>query len=110
MMYPNPNFIIKYFPDAEFSADEGRDGRSSCLRIGTFMVIEKLMMECIKEEQGQYIYLTILPIRRFGVNETTVERAVFPSDERKEELMNAVINSDKSYEEILAFVRGEVVE
>ena len=28
---------------------------------------------------------------------------------RKEELMNAVINSDKSYEEILAFVRGEVV-
>lgn len=29
---------------------------------------------------------------------------------RKEELMNAVINSDKSYEEILAFVRGEVVE
>ncbi len=29
---------------------------------------------------------------------------------RKEELMDAVINSDKSYEEILAFVRGEVVE
>ena len=29
---------------------------------------------------------------------------------RKEELMNAVINSDKIYEEILAFVRGEVVE
>lgn len=29
---------------------------------------------------------------------------------RKKELMNAVINSDKSYEEILAFVRGEVVE
>lgn len=29
---------------------------------------------------------------------------------RREELMNAVINSDKSYEEILAFVRGEVVE
>ena len=29
---------------------------------------------------------------------------------RKEELMNAVINSNKSYEEILAFVRGEVVE
>lgn len=29
---------------------------------------------------------------------------------RKEELMNAVINSDKSHEEILAFVRGEVIE
>ena len=25
---------------------------------------------------------------------------------RKEELINAVINNDKSYEEILAFVRG----
>ena len=29
---------------------------------------------------------------------------------RKEELMNAVINSDKSYEEILAFVQGKEVE
>lgn len=29
---------------------------------------------------------------------------------RKEELMNAVINSDKSYEEILAFVQGKDVE
>ena len=29
---------------------------------------------------------------------------------RKEELMNAVINSSKSYEEILAFVQGKDVE
>lgn len=29
---------------------------------------------------------------------------------RKEELMNAVINSDKSYEEILAFIQGKEVE
>ena len=29
---------------------------------------------------------------------------------RKEELMNAVINRDKSYEEILAFVQGKEVE
>ena len=29
---------------------------------------------------------------------------------RKEELMNAVLNSDKSYEEILAFVQGKDVE
>ncbi len=58
MMYPNPNFM-KYFPDAELPADEGRDERSSCLRIGTFMVIEKLMME----------------------------RTVFPSDERNRYLL-----------------------
>ena len=29
---------------------------------------------------------------------------------RKEELMNAVINSSRSYEEILAFVQGKDVE
>lgn len=29
---------------------------------------------------------------------------------RKEELMSAVISSERSYEEILAFIRGEVVE
>lgn len=41
IMYPNPNFT-KYFPDAELPADNGCDERSSCIRIGTFMVIEKL--------------------------------------------------------------------
>lgn len=29
---------------------------------------------------------------------------------RKEELMDAVINSDRSYEEILAFVKGDATE
>ena len=43
-MYPNPNFLT-YFPDAELPADEGRMERSSCLHVGTFMVLEKLMME-----------------------------------------------------------------
>ena len=33
MMYPNPNFLT-YFPDAELPEDQGRDARSSCLRIG----------------------------------------------------------------------------
>ena len=44
MMYPNPNFLT-YFPDAELPEDQGRDVRSGCLRIGTWLVIEKLMME-----------------------------------------------------------------
>ena len=39
MMYPNPNFLT-YFPDAELPEDQGRDARSSCLRIGTWIVIE----------------------------------------------------------------------
>ena len=42
--------------------------------------------------------------------ETLAELIKMRNELRKEELMNAVINSDKSYEEILAFVRGEVTE
>ena len=52
---PNPNFM-KYFPDVELPADEGRNERSSCLRIGTSMVIEKLMMESMVENIVSSIY------------------------------------------------------
>ena len=46
MMYPNPNFLT-YFPDAELPEDQGWDAWSSCLRIGTWIVIEKLMRESL---------------------------------------------------------------
>lgn len=55
MMYPNPNFLT-YFPDAELPEDEGRTDRSSCLRIGTFMVLEKLMMESMLDKIISGIY------------------------------------------------------
>lgn len=42
--------------------------------------------------------------------EALAELVKMRNELRKEELMNAVINSDKSYEEILAFERGEVAE
>ena len=42
--------------------------------------------------------------------EALAELVKMRNELRKEELMNAVINSDKSYEEILAFVRGEVAD
>ena len=42
--------------------------------------------------------------------ETLAELIKMRNELRKEELMNAVINSDKSYEEILAFVQGKDVE
>lgn len=48
-MYPNPNFLT-YFPDAELPEDQGRDARSSCLRIGTWIVIEKLMVESLLDK------------------------------------------------------------
>ena len=49
MMYPNPNFLT-YFPDAELPEDQRRDARSSCLRIGTWIVIEKLMVESLLDK------------------------------------------------------------
>lgn len=42
--------------------------------------------------------------------ETLAELIKMRNEFRKEELMDAVINSDKSYEEILAFVKGKGVE
>lgn len=42
MMYPNPNFI-KYFPDVELPDENNRSDRSGGLRIGAFLLIQKLM-------------------------------------------------------------------
>jgi len=55
MMYPNPNFL-KYFPDAELPVDEGHAERSSCLRIGAYLVIQKIAMESFLEKIISGIY------------------------------------------------------
>ena len=52
MMYPNPNFLT-YFPDAEF---QERDDRSSCLHIGSYLVIQKLIMESMIDRIVNGIY------------------------------------------------------
>lgn len=45
MMYPNTNFL-KFFPDWEFSEEKSPVVyRSSCLRIGTFIVLQKIIAE-----------------------------------------------------------------
>ena len=41
-MWPNQNYL-KYFPNAELPETMGRDRRSSCLRIGGYVVIEKML-------------------------------------------------------------------
>lgn len=41
-MYPNSNFL-KYFPDTQFPDDKSVAARSSCLRIGTYAVIKKII-------------------------------------------------------------------
>lgn len=43
-MSPNPNFI-KYFPEVELPDEKQRSKRSSCLRIGAYLVIEKIIEE-----------------------------------------------------------------
>jgi len=42
MMLPNQNFL-KYFPDAELPEEKDRTLRSSCLRIGAWLVINKII-------------------------------------------------------------------
>ena len=42
MMYPNPNFD-KYFPDVVLPDTEKDASRSSCIRVGAFLVIKKII-------------------------------------------------------------------
>jgi transposase len=44
MMYPNQNFL-KYFPDAELPVGRDRTDRSSCLKIGTWIVVRKIVQQ-----------------------------------------------------------------
>lgn len=42
LMQPNQNFL-KYFPDAELPEEKNRISRSSCLRVGAYFVIRKII-------------------------------------------------------------------
>ena len=44
LMYPNPNFL-KYFPEVELPEEKDRSKRSSCLRIGSYILIRKLVAD-----------------------------------------------------------------
>ena len=44
MMIPNEAFL-KYFPDAVLSGMEDRTARSSCLRVGTYAVMHKIVLD-----------------------------------------------------------------
>ena len=49
MMYPNPNFV-KYFPEVELPEEKERSKRSSCLRIGSYAVIKKVIEDYKQDE------------------------------------------------------------
>lgn len=44
MMQPNQNFL-KFFPESELSLYENRTDRSSCLRIGAYVVVNKIIRD-----------------------------------------------------------------
>lgn len=43
-MYPNANFL-KYFPVADLPDEKALGNRSACLRIGTYLVLRKIIAE-----------------------------------------------------------------
>lgn len=44
LMYPNANFL-KYFPDIELPKEKDRSKRSCCLRIGAYLMIQKIIID-----------------------------------------------------------------
>lgn len=44
MMCPNPNFL-KYFPEVELPEEKDRSKRSSCIRIGAYILIKKIISD-----------------------------------------------------------------
>lgn len=44
MMYPNTNFI-KFFPEIELPEEKETSDRSGCLRIGTFLILRRIIAE-----------------------------------------------------------------
>ncbi len=54
LMRPNQNFL-KYFPDAEIPETKNRTSRSSCLRVGAYFVLRKIIEEYnLQEILGEY--------------------------------------------------------
>ncbi|MDD4744443.1 MAG: transposase, partial [Eubacteriales bacterium] len=69
-MYPNANYL-KFFPEAELPAEAERTGRSSCLRVGANLVIEKIIRDykldvmikrIIGRDSGLFLDLTAFAI------------------------------------------------
>lgn len=54
MMYPNPNFL-KYFPEVELPEEKDRSKRSSCLKIGAYTVIKKIIEDYKLDEMMKRI-------------------------------------------------------
>ena len=54
LMRPNQNFL-KYFPDAELPESKSRTSKSSCISVGAYFVLRKLIEECsLKDILGKY--------------------------------------------------------
>lgn len=87
LMYPNPNFL-KYFPEVELPEEKDRSKRSSCLRIGSYILIRKLvadygldemMKRIIGKDSGLFwisrptpSFLKIMPVSTIRIMVTTI--------------------------------------
>ncbi len=54
-MYPNPNYL-KYFPEEGIPEGLERTGRSSCVKIGTYLVIDKIIRDYHLDLMMEQIY------------------------------------------------------
>ena len=54
MMYPNPNFL-KFFPEVALPEEKERSKRSSCLRIGSYILIKKIVLDYELDEMMKRI-------------------------------------------------------
>ena len=59
--------------------------------------MEDLVSDAVKEVKGTFEDSRQYTIRRFGVNGTTVERTVFPSDERNRYASEKLFKADKTF-------------
>ena len=65
-MKPNQNFL-KYFPDAELPESKNRTSRSSCLRVGAYFVLRKIIEECsLKDILGKNAKVSVFGIASAG--------------------------------------------
>lgn len=54
-MSKNPN-NLKFFPEAELPVEESRAEHSGCLRIGNYLVIQKLLRETLLDRMVANLY------------------------------------------------------
>ena len=59
MMVPNQNFLT-YFPEIELPDEKFNSNRSSCLRIGAYLIIQKILEEYKLPESRNFLFVSLM--------------------------------------------------